>query len=325
MMSLPTVSNSSWRSDTIKIHTGALDIEGTYHVPVLLKQSVDGLVTDPDGVYADATFGGGGHSREILSRLSSKGLLYGFDQDADARNNIPDDSRFTFVYGNFRYMRNFMRWYGHEHLTGILADLGVSWHHFDDSSRGFSFRFDGPADMRMNQKEGLKAADVLNDYTEEKLSELFRIYGELYNGRQIARAVARYRANRRIETITELVDAVRPEIGREREKKDLAKVFQAIRMEVNHEVDALREMLCSAVGLLDKGGRLVVITYHSIEDRMVKNLMKSGNIEGEVKTDFWGNREIPLHSMGKPVVPDAGEQAANPRSRSAKLRIAEKV
>lgn len=302
-----------------------MDIKGTYHVPVLLKQSVDGLVTDPDGVYADATFGGGGHSREILSRLSPKGLLYGFDQDADARNNIPGDSRFTFVYGNFRYMRNFMRWYGHERLTGILADLGVSWHHFDDSSRGFSFRFDGPADMRMNQKEGLRAADVLNDYTEENLARLFRLYGELYNGRQLARAVVRYRTNRRIETVTALVEAVRPEIGREREKKDLAKVFQAIRMEVNHEVDALSEMLCSAVGLLEKGGRLVVITYHSIEDRMVKNLMKSGNIEGEVKTDFYGNREVPFRCIGKPVTPDAGEQADNPRSRSAKLRIAERV
>lgn len=302
-----------------------MDTKGTYHVPVLLKQSIDGLVTDPDGVYADATFGGGGHSREILSRLSTKGLLYGFDQDADAADNVPQDPRFTFVYGNFRYMRNFMRWYGHERLNGILADLGVSWHHFDDSSRGFSFRFDGPADMRMNQKEGLRAADVLNDYTEENLSRLFQLYGELYNGRQIARAVVRYRANRRIETVTELVEAVRPEIGREREKKELAKVFQAIRMEVNHEVDALKEMLCSAVELLDKGGRLVVITYHSIEDRMVKNLMKSGNIEGEVKTDFWGNREVPLRSVGKPVVPDAGEQASNPRSRSAKLRIAEKI
>lgn len=302
-----------------------MDIKGTYHVPVLLKQSVDGLVTDPDGVYADATFGGGGHSREILSRLTPNGLLYGFDQDTDVLKNIPEDSRFTFVWGNFRYMRNFMRWHGHEHLTGILADLGVSWHHFDDSSRGFSFRFDGPADMRMNQKDGLSAADVLNDYPEDKLSELFRLYGELYNARQIAKAVARYRMNRRIETITELVEAVRGEIEREREKKELAKVFQALRMEVNHEVDALKELLVSAVDLLDKGGRLVVITYHSIEDRMVKNIMKSGNIEGEVKTDFWGNREIPFRNLGKPVVPDFHELTENPRSRSAKLRIAEKV
>ncbi|MBO7111113.1 MAG: 16S rRNA (cytosine(1402)-N(4))-methyltransferase RsmH [Bacteroidaceae bacterium] len=302
-----------------------MDTNGTYHVPVLLKQSVEGLVVDPDGVYVDATFGGGGHSREIVSRLSSKGHLYGFDQDADTMNNIIKDDRFTFVYSNFRYMPNFMRWYGHEKVTGILADLGVSWHHFDDSTRGFSFRFEGPIDMRMNQKEGMKASDVINDYPEEKLAGLFWLYGELQNGRQIAGAIGRARKNCRLETVTQLLEAVRPVIGREREKKDTAKLFQALRMEVNHEVDALREMLTGAVGLLDKGGRLVVITYHSIEDRMVKNLMKSGNIEGEIKTDFYGNREVPFKAIGKPVVPDAAEQAANPRSRSAKLRIAEKV
>ena len=280
---------------------------------------------DPDGVYVDATFGGGGHSREIVSRLSSKGHLYGFDQDADTMNNIIKDSRFTFVYSNFRYMPNFMRWYGHEKVTGILADLGVSWHHFDDSTRGFSFRFEGPIDMRMNQKEGMKASDVLNEYPEEKLAQLFWLYGELQNGRQVAAAIGRARKNSRLETVTQLLDAVRPVIGREREKKDTAKLFQALRMEVNHEVDALREMLTGAVGLLDKGGRLVVITYHSIEDRMVKNLMKSGNIEGEIKTDFYGNREVPFKAIGKPVIPDAAEQAANSRSRSAKLRIAEKI
>jgi 16S rRNA (cytosine1402-N4)-methyltransferase len=282
-------------------------------------------VVDPDGVYVDATFGGGGHSREIVSRLSNKGHLYGFDQDADTMNNIIKDDRFTFVYSNFRYMPNFMRWYGHEKVTGILADLGVSWHHFDDSTRGFSFRFEGPIDMRMNQKEGMKASDVLNEYPEEKLAQLFWLYGELQNGRQVAAAIGRARKNSRLETVTQLLDAVRPVIGREREKKDTAKLFQALRMEVNHEVDALREMLTGAVGLLDKGGRLVVITYHSIEDRMVKNLMKSGNIEGEIKTDFYGNREVPFKAIGKPVIPDAAEQAANPRSRSAKLRIAEKI
>ena len=302
-----------------------MDTSGTYHVPVLLRQSVEGLVVDPDGVYVDATFGGGGHSREIVSRLSSKGHLYGFDQDADTMNNIIKDDRFTFVYSNFRYMPNFMRWYGHEKVTGILADLGVSWHHFDDSTRGFSFRFEGPIDMRMNQKEGMKASDVLNEYPEEKLAQLFWLYGELQNGRQVAAAIGRARKNSRLETVTQLLDAVRPVIGREREKKDTAKLFQALRMEVNHEVDALREMLTGAVGLLDKGGRLVVITYHSIEDRMVKNLMKSGNIEGEIKTDFYGNREVPFKAIGKPVIPDAAEQAANPRSRSAKLRIAEKI
>ena len=282
-------------------------------------------MVDPDGVYVDATFGGGGHSREIVSRLSSKGHLYGFDQDADTMNNIIRDDRFTFVYSNFRYMPNFMRWYGHEKVTGILADLGVSWHHFDDSTRGFSFRFEGPIDMRMNQKEGMKASDVLNEYPEEKLAQLFWLYGELQNGRQVAQAIGRARKNSRLETVTQLLEAIRPVIGREREKKDTAKLFQALRMEVNHEVDALREMLTGAVGLLDKGGRLVVITYHSIEDRMVKNLMKSGNIEGDIKTDFYGNRMVPFKAIGKPVVPDAAEQAANPRSRSAKLRIAEKV
>jgi 16S rRNA (cytosine1402-N4)-methyltransferase len=302
-----------------------VETNGTYHVPVLLKQSVEGLVTDPDGVYVDATFGGGGHSREIVSRLSPKGHLYGFDQDADAMQNIIKDERFTFVYSNFRYMRNFMRWYGHEQVNGILADLGVSWHHFDDSTRDFSFRFEGPIDMRMNQKEGIKASDVLNDYPEEKLAQLFWLYGELQNGRQVAQAIGRARKNCRLETVSQLLEAIRPVIGREREKKDTAKLFQALRMEVNHEVDALREMLTGAVGLLDKGGRLVIITYHSIEDRMVKNLMKSGNIEGEIKTDFYGNREVPLRSIGKPIVPDTAEQTANPRSRSAKLRIAEKV
>lgn len=296
-----------------------------YHVPVLLKQSVDGLVTDPDGVYVDATFGGGGHSREIVSRLGGNGHLYGFDQDQDTMKNIIEDPRFTFVYSNFRYMRNFMRWYGHDKVNGILADLGVSWHHFDDSSRGFSFRFDGPIDMRMNQKEGMTAADVLNGYPEEKLASLFYLYGELQNGRQLAQAIGRKRQNTRIETVSMLMDTVRPVIGREREKKEMAKVFQALRMEVNHEVDALREMLLSTVDLLVPDGRLVVITYHSIEDRMVKNLIKSGNIEGEVMTDFYGNRLIPFRQVCKPVLPDFREQERNPRSRSAKLRIASKV
>lgn len=294
-------------------------------MPVLLKPSVEGLVTDPEGVYVDATFGGGGHSREIVSRLSAKGHLYGFDQDADAMQNIIPDSRFTFVYSNFRYLHNFMRWYGHDKVTGVLADLGVSWHHFDDSTRGFSFRFDSPVDMRMNQKEGISAADVLNDYSVERLAQLFWFYGELQNGRQLASAIERYRRSQRIVTVTQLLDAVRPAIGREREKKDTAKLFQALRIEVNHEVDALKELLESCVEMLDRGGRLVVITYHSIEDRMVKNLMKSGNIEGDIKTDFFGNREVPFRNIGKPVVPDAAEQALNPRSRSAKLRIAERV
>lgn len=296
-----------------------------YHVPVLLKQSVDGLAIKPDGIYVDATFGGGGHSREILSRLGPKGHLYSFDQDADAMDNAIDDPRFTFVYGNFRYMKNFMRWYGHEQVDGILADLGVSWHHFDDSTRGFSFRFDGPIDMRMNRKDGMTAADVLNDCPEEKLAEIFYLYGELQNGRQLARAISKKRQNMRIETVSQFLDTVRPVMGREREKKEMAKLFQALRMEVNHEVDALREMLERSIGLLVQGGRLSVITYHSIEDRMVKNLMKSGNIDGRVEADFYGRRLVPLKPIGKPLQPDASEQESNPRSRSAKLRIAEKL
>lgn len=297
-----------------------------YHVPVLLDQSVSGLIANPDGIYVDATFGGGGHSRAILGRLGPKGHLYSFDQDADAMANIIDDSRFTFVYSNFRYMKNFMRYYGHEKVDGILADLGVSWHHFDDSTRGFSFRFnEGLIDMRMNQKEGMSAADVLNDYPEEKLANIFYLYGELKNGRQLAQAIARRRQSMKFVTVEHLIETVTPVIGRERAKKEMAKVFQALRMEVNHEVDALREMLESSVSLLKPGGRLAVITYHSIEDRMVKNLVKSGNIEGDVQTDFYGNRLVPFSQVCKPVVPDSREQAENPRSRSARLRIAEKL
>lgn len=297
-----------------------------YHVPVLLDQSVSGLISNPDGIYVDATFGGGGHSRAILGRLGPKGHLYSFDQDADAMANIIDDLRFTFVYSNFRYMKNFMRYYGHEKVDGILADLGVSWHHFDDSTRGFSFRFnEGLIDMRMNQKEGMSAADVLNDYPEEKLANIFYLYGELKNGRQLAQAIARRRQSMKFVTVEQLIETVTPVIGRERAKKEMAKVFQALRMEVNHEVDALREMLESSVSLLKPGGRLAVITYHSIEDRMVKNLVKSGNIEGDVQTDFYGNRLVPFSQVCKPVVPDSREQAENPRSRSARLRIAEKL
>ncbi len=299
--------------------------ETTYHVPVLLKQSVGGLVVTPDGVYADATFGGGGHSREILSGLSDKGHLYGFDQDADAMANALSDSRFTFVYSNFRYMRNFMRYYGVDKLDGILADLGVSWHHFDDAERGFSFRFDAPLDMRMNQREGRSAADVLNDYDEESLARIFYLYGELQCGGRLARAVATARAKSRIERTGQLCSIAEPLIGRERVRKDMAKVFQALRMEVNHETDALQEMLQQAASLLRPGGRLVVITYHSIEDRMVKNVMRSGNVDGKVEEDFYGNRNVPYRMIGKPVAADAEEQMSNPRSRSARLRIAERL
>lgn len=298
-----------------------------YHVPVLLKESVDGLQINPEGIYVDVTFGGGGHSREILSRLGPKGHLYSFDQDADAEQNIPaDEQKFTFVRSNFRYLRNWMRYYGVEGIDGLLADLGVSSHHFDDESRGFSFRFDAPLDMRMNERDGLTAADVCNRYSEEELARLFWLYGELKNGRRLANAIVRGRADHPIATVNDLITLVRPLIGANREKKDMAKVFQALRIEVNHEMEALHEMLDAAINCLKPGGRLVVLTYHSLEDRMVKNYMRSGNAEGKVEEDFFGNRLSPLRPVNnKVIIPDADEQERNPRSRSAKLRIAEKV
>lgn len=298
-----------------------------YHVPVLLKESVDGLQISPEGIYVDVTFGGGGHSREILSRLGSKGHLYSFDQDADAEQNIPaDEQKFTFVRSNFRYLRNWMRYYGVEGIDGLLADLGVSSHHFDDESRGFSFRFDAPLDMRMNERDGLTAADVCNRYSEEELARLFWLYGELKNGRRLANTIVKGRADHPIATVNDLITLVRPLIGANREKKDMAKVFQALRIEVNHEMEALHEMLDAAINCLKPSGRLVVLTYHSLEDRMVKNYMRSGNAEGKVEEDFFGNRLSPLRPVNnKVIIPDADEQERNPRSRSAKLRIAEKV
>lgn len=299
----------------------------TYHVPVLLGESVDGLNIRPDGIYVDVTFGGGGHSREILSRLGEEGHLYSFDQDADAEQNIPPgDSRFTFVRSNFRYLKNWLRYYGEDGIDGLMADLGVSSHHFDDEERGFSFRFDAHLDMRMNGRGGATAADLVNSYDEEKLARLFYLYGELKNGKKLASAIVKARAEAPIETVENLVEIVRPLLGREREKKDMAKVFQALRIEVNHEMSALEEMLTAAIEALRPGGRLVVLTYHSLEDRMVKNFMKAGNIDGKVEQDFFGNRLAPLRLVNnKVIVPDAEEQERNPRSRSAKLRIAEKV
>ena len=299
--------------------------EAVYHVPVLLQACVDGLVTRPDGVYADVTFGGGGHSREILGRLDEGGRLYGFDQDADAEANAVPDGRFTFVRSNFRYLKNWMRYYGVERLDGLLADLGVSSHHFDEGGRGFSFRFDGKLDMRMNQRARLTAAEVVNTYPEERLADLFYLFGELKHARKLAACVAKARALRPIETTEEFLEVVKPLFGRDREKKELAKAFQALRIEVNHEMDALKEMLSAATELLRPGGRLVVLTYHSLEDRMVKNLVKTGNVEGRRVEDFFGNVECPFRAVNnKVIVPDEEEQRVNPRSRSAKLRIAEK-
>uniref|UniRef100_UPI004027BACD 16S rRNA (cytosine(1402)-N(4))-methyltransferase RsmH n=1 Tax=Prevotella sp. TaxID=59823 RepID=UPI004027BACD len=297
-----------------------------YHIPVLLKESVDGLDINPDGVYVDVTFGGGGHSREILSRLGDNGHLFSFDQDADAENNIVDDPRFTFVHSNFRWLSNWMRYYDIEHIDGLLADLGVSSHHFDDAERGFSFRYDAPLDMRMNREGGKTAADIVNDDTEEHLADIFYLYGELRRSRQIAAAIVKARQSKPILTTQDFLQVVDPLFRREKEKKDMARLFQALRIEVNHEMQALSEMLTSATRLLAKGGRLSVITYHSLEDRMVKNIMKSGNVNGKVEEDpVYGRKASPYDLVNnKVIVPSDEEVERNPRSRSAKLRIAEK-
>ncbi len=299
--------------------------EPTYHVPVLLRESVEGMNIQPGGIYVDVTFGGGGHSREILSRLGKEGRLVGFDQDEDAEQNIVEDARFIFARSNFRYLYNFLRYHDIPQIDGLLADLGVSSHHFDDSGRGFSFRFDGDLDMRMNQKGRLTAADVVNTYQEERLAHLFYLYGELKNSRRLASVLVKARQQEKIRTIGQFLEVVKPLFGREREKKELARVFQALRMEVNQEMEALKEMLLAATEALRPGGRLVVITYHSLEDRMVKNLMKTGNVEGKMEQDFFGNRQTPYKLVhNKVIVPTGEEQERNPRSRSAKLRIAEK-
>ena len=305
----------------------------TYHIPVLLRESVDGLSIKPGGIYVDVTFGGGGHSREILSRIAGNGHLYSFDQDADAERNIgtplpdgtmPATDGFTFVRSNFRFIKNWMRYYGVEKIDGLLADLGVSSHHFDDETRGFSFRFDAPLDMRMNKRSGKTAADILNAEEEETLADIFYLYGELKNSRRIASAVVKARQQKPIVTTHDFINVVEPLFKREREKKEMAKLFQALRIEVNHEMDALKDMLMGATELLRPGGRLSVITYHSLEDRMVKNIMKSGNTEGKINKDFFGRPDTPFKMINKVTLPTAEEQERNPRSRSAKLRIAEK-
>ena len=299
--------------------------DSTYHVPVLLKESVDGLNIQPNGIYVDVTYGGGGHSREILSRLEGDSRLLGFDQDEDAEQNITYNPHFTFVRSNFRYLHNFLRYHDIEQVDGVLADLGVSSHHFDDSERGFSFRFDGELDMRMNKRAGATAADIVNNYDEERLATIFYLYGELKNSRKIASSIVKARNVKAIQTIGEFLEIIKPLFGREREKKELAKVFQSLRIEVNQEMEALKEMLQSATEALKPGGRLVVITYHSLEDRMVKNIMKTGNVEGKANQDFFGNLQTPFRLINnKVIIPSEKEQAENPRSRSAKLRIAEK-
>lgn len=300
--------------------------ETVYHVPVMLNQSVDGLSVRKGGVYVDVTFGGGGHSREILRRMDSDGRLFGFDQDGDAAANVPQDGRFTFVLSNFRYIENWMDYYGISGVDGVLADLGVSSHHFDDVKRGFSFRHDAELDMRMNRKSHLTAAEVLNTYDEERLAFVLHTFGELKNARQIARAVIKRRNTAPFARISDLLELLQPFVGRDREKKDMAKAFQALRMEVNDETGALCRMLEEAISLLVPGGRLVVLTYHSIEDRIVKNYIRSGNAAGKVEQDFYGNRLVPLKAVNnKVIVPAEEEIERNPRSRSAKLRIAEKI
>ena len=298
---------------------------GAYHIPALLAETIEGLNIKPDGIYVDVTFGGGGHSREILKHLGAKGRLFGFDQDEDALQNIIDDERFTFVRSNFRYLTNFLKYHGVEKVDGILADLGVSFHHFDEAERGFSFRFEGKLDMRMNTRSSFTAARVVNEYSEEQLADVFYLYGEMHNSRRIASAIAKARSMGRIVSIEQFLEVLKPFFPREREKKEMAKVFQALRIEVNKEMKVLQELLSQSVETLNENGRLVVLTYHSLEDRLVKNFIRSGNYEGKQVKDFYGNIIAPLNAVNNKVITASEEETArNPRARSAKLRIAEK-
>ena len=294
-----------------------------YHIPALLEQSIDGLVLKSDGTYVDATFGGGGHSRAIMDRLNAGGHLIGMDQDLDAFNNRLEDARFTFVHGNFAFMKNFLRYHGIMRVDGILADLGVSFHHFDEVERGFTFRADAPLDMRMNRSAGFTARELVNTYSEERLADVLYLYGELRQSRRMASAIVKARP---LSTTVDLVNAVRPLINPSKEKKELSMVFQALRIEVNDELGALRRLLNQSLELLNVGGRLVIITYHSLEDRMVKNFMRTGNVEGRQDKDFFGRVNAPMRMVtGKAIVPSQEEVERNPRSRSAKLRIAEVI
>ena len=297
-----------------------------YHIPALLDATIKGLDIKPDGTYVDVTFGGGGHSRAIMRQLGGEGRLLSFDQDADAMANAIDDPRFTFVYGNFRFLRNFLRFYDAPQVDGILADLGVSFHHFDDPERGFSFRFDGPLDMRMDRRAEHSAAWLLANASEEELARMFTLYGELRQGKRLARAIVKERDNSPVDTVERLIDLSRPFIDKRREKKELAQVFQALRIEVNGEMEALQAFLRQTLEVLKPGGRLAIITYHSLEDRLVKNFMRTGNLDGQLRQDFYGRNLSPLHLLtSKPIIPDDDEIESNPRSRSAKLRIAEKI
>jgi len=296
-----------------------------YHTPALLNECIQGLNINPAGTYVDVTFGGGGHTREILNRLGKNGRLFGFDQDGDAKQNVPEDDRFTFVHGNFRYLSNFLKYYGIDEVDGILADLGVSSRHFDYAERGFSFRFDGILDMRMNQQSGKNAAWILNTYSKDRLADVFYRYGELNNSRKIADCIVNQRVIKEFGSISDFVHIIRPLLSKKQEKKELSQVFQALRMEVNNETEVLKRMLLQAERMLKPGGRLVVISYHSLEDRLVKNFMKAGNFEGIPEKDFFGNILCSFSLVNrKHIVPSEEEVARNPRVRSAKLRIAEK-
>ncbi|ADQ79652.1 S-adenosyl-methyltransferase MraW [Paludibacter propionicigenes WB4] len=304
--------------------SGAEEI--AYHIPALLDETITGLNIKPNGVYVDVTFGGGGHSREILKHLGADGKLLGFDQDEDAIKNTIDDPRFIFVRSNFRYMKNFLKYHGIDKVDGILADLGVSSHHFDEAERGFSFRFDGALDMRMNTKSSFTAAALLNTYTEEQLADVFYLYGELHNSRKIARTIVAARNSAPFDRIFPFIEVLKPFFGREKEKKDMARVFQALRIEVNKEMDVLKALLDQSIEVLNPQGRLAVLTYHSLEDRLVKNFIRSGNFEGKLEKDFYGNILAPLKAVNtKVIVADEAEVARNPRARSAKLRVAELI
>ncbi len=302
------------------------ELDVVYHIPALLHETVDGLNIKPDGIYIDVTFGGGGHSKEILSKLSSKGKLIGFDQDLDALANVPDDPRFTFIRSNFKYLKNFLKYHGIYKVDGVLADLGVSSHHFDEEERGFSFRFDGQLDMRMNKEAQLTAEKVVNTYSEEQLADIFYLYGEMHNARKIARTLVKSREHAPIIKIFQLVEVLKPFFSRDKEKKDMARVFQALRIEVNQELDALKQLLISTIEVLKPGGRISVLTYHSLEDRLVKNFFRSGNFEGKIEKDFFGNVLAPFKQVNNKVIVATDEEInKNSRARSAKLRIAELI
>lgn len=299
---------------------------GEYHKPVMLHESIDGLDIKPDGVYIDVTFGGGGHSKAILERLGEDGRLFAFDRDPDAANNKIEDDRFELIAQDFKFLKNYLRFYRVSELDGILADLGVSSHQFNEGSRGFSIRFDGPLDMRMDQKSPLTAATIVNEYEESVIADILFQYGELRNSRKIAQVLVAARSEKPIKTIEQLKSVLQPLTPWGKENRFLAQVFQALRIEVNGELDSLKALLEQSVEMLKPGGRLSVITYHSLEDRLVKNFMQKGKFEGEVEKDFFGNKLTPFELVNrKPIVPSMEELGENNRSRSAKLRVAKKI